>query len=243
MQLGCILPAWAKKAIFLFRRSLKPLPLFRGKHTSVIMKLTTIILDMGGVVATLDFGKAERAFRELGVSEPEKLIDPYEQKGFFGRLEKGEISEAEFCGELGALVDRHVTAEEAGRVLIGFVGAIPERNLAAVNRLRARGYRLILLSNTNPFVLRWARSGEFDGKGNGVESFFDAVYASCECHALKPDPAIFRLLLERERLLPEETLFLDDGPRNVEAARSLGMNAWLVPNGSDWAAKLESYLV
>ena len=39
---------------------------------------------------------------------------------------------------------------------------------------------------------------------------------------LKPDPAIFRILLRRYRLAAEETLFIDDNAHNVAAAAALG---------------------
>jgi 2-haloacid dehalogenase len=59
-----------------------------------------------------------------------------------------------------------------------------------------------------PF-LRW-----FDGT---VVSGFEGV--------AKPDPRVFRLLLERFGLAPETTMFIDDSPRNVAAARAVGMQA------------------
>jgi len=40
---------------------------------------------------------------------------------------------------------------------------------------------------------------------------------------IKPDPRIYRVLLERYGLEPASTLMIDDNPRNIDAARSLGM--------------------
>jgi len=59
-----------------------------------------------------------------------------------------------------------------------------------------------------PF-LRW-----FDGT---VVSGFEGV--------AKPDRKVFELLLDRFKLTPETTLFVDDSPRNVEAGRAAGMQA------------------
>ena len=39
----------------------------------------------------------------------------------------------------------------------------------------------------------------------------------------KPEPAAYRIILERTGVRPEEALFIDDDPENVEAARSVGM--------------------
>ena len=54
-------------------------------------------------------------------------------------------------------------------------------------------------------------------------SRFDVLVWSYQLHIAKPDPAIYRYALERLGARPEETLFIDDRPANVEAANALGM--------------------
>jgi putative hydrolase of the HAD superfamily len=57
-----------------------------------------------------------------------------------------------------------------------------------------------------------------------VEDLFDLVVDSSREGMRKPNPAVFRLTLERlGRLLPERTVFLDDSEGNVKAAKLLGM--------------------
>ena len=41
---------------------------------------------------------------------------------------------------------------------------------------------------------------------------------------IKPEEEIYRLLLDRYQIRPEDAIFYDDRPENVEAARRLGMN-------------------
>ena len=52
-----------------------------------------------------------------------------------------------------------------------------------------------------------------------------AVVSSRE-KVCKPDPAIFSVLIERYRLIPGETLFIDDSLANAQAAAALGFRAW-----------------
>jgi putative hydrolase of the HAD superfamily len=52
---------------------------------------------------------------------------------------------------------------------------------------------------------------------------FDVLVWSYELRLAKPDPAIYAHLLEKLGTRPEETLFLDDKPVNIEAAQALGM--------------------
>ncbi len=54
---------------------------------------------------------------------------------------------------------------------------------------------------------------------------FDVLIWSYQLHMAKPDPAIYRLCLDKLGIRPEESLFLDDKLVNVEAAKALGMKA------------------
>jgi 2-haloacid dehalogenase len=58
-------------------------------------------------------------------------------------------------------------------------------------------------------------------------SWFDGTVVSAYEGVVKPEPEIFRRLLERFELRPGSTLFVDDSPRNVRAARELGIQAVL----------------
>ena len=111
-----------------------------------------------------------------------------------------------------------------------------------MNELRDRGYRVVLLSNTNPYMMSWVMSDEFDGKGHSLGYYLDEAYMSYKCGAMKPDPVFFNAVIKGEALVPEETLFLEDGPRNIAAADALGIKTLLVDNGEDWTGKIEEKL-
>ena len=118
---------------------------------------------------------------------------------------------------------------------------MPQRNLEAILDLRAKGYKVCLLSNTNPFMMQWANH-DFDGQGHPIDYFFDAMYLSYECKVMKPRREIFEIMLRGQQSLPDETLFVDDGPRNVEAAAAMGMRTLCPQNNEDWIAPLTSLL-
>jgi len=52
---------------------------------------------------------------------------------------------------------------------------------------------------------------------------FNGVVISAEEQLIKPDPAIFQLVLDRFQLNPHEVVFIDDSLPNIESAKSLGM--------------------
>lgn len=204
--------------------------------------IKNIVFDLGGVIMTLDPAEALRRFKALGLSDAERYLDAYTQSGIFGNLEEGKITAEDFRSKLSSLTGQELTFDECKHAWLGYRKDVPQRNLDLLKELRAKGYRLILLSNTNPFMMDWALSSEFDGKGSSLNDYFDALYLSYRLGIMKPAPDFFRQVLDNENILPEETLFVDDGPRNIEAAGKLGFITMCPDNGSDWTGELRSLL-
>lgn len=204
--------------------------------------IKNIVFDLGGVIMTLDPAEALRRFKALGLSDAERYLDSYTQSGIFGNLEEGKITAEDFRSKLSSLTGHELTFDECKHAWLGYRKDVPQRNLDLLKELRAKGYRLILLSNTNPFMMDWALSSEFDGKGSSLNDYFDALYLSYRLGIMKPAPDFFRQVLDNENILPEETLFVDDGPRNVEAADKLGFMTMCPDNGFDWTGELRSLL-
>lgn len=203
--------------------------------------IRNIAFDLGGVVLALSFEQAVKRFEEIGLADARQRLDAFEQKGIFGDLESGRITAEDFRRELSLLVGRELSMDDCYQAWHGYVDHVPKRNLEAILSLRARGYKVCLLSNTNPFMMQWA-DNDFDGEGHPIGYFFDAMYLSYECQAMKPRREIFEMMLKGQQAQPEETLFVDDGPRNVEAAKALGMQTLCPQNNEDWIEPLEAML-
>ncbi len=71
-----------------------------------------------------------------------------------------------------------------------------------------------------------------------INDFQPALF-SCEYRLVKPEPAIYRLCLEKLAVGPESCMFLDDVLLNVEAARTLGIHALHFRSAAAEAAELE----
>jgi putative hydrolase of the HAD superfamily len=91
--------------------------------------------------------------------------------------------------------------------------------LAWQQQLKQHGLLTAILSNMGDNVLANIER-EFLWIHN-----FDALVWSFQHQMAKPDPAIYRLVLEKLNVRPEESLFLDDKLVNIEAAQALGMHA------------------
>ena len=174
------------------------------------MKVKNIMFDLGGVIMTIDQQCAVKRFQELGLRNADKLLDSYTQTGIFGKLEEGEITADDFIQELGNIVGRKLSFAECQYAWQGYTKEVPERNIRILDRLRSDGYRLILISNTNPFMMDWGMSKDFSGDGRGLSEFFDSLYLSYKMKLMKPDKKMFYEIINNENIKPEETLFVDD---------------------------------
>ena len=106
-------------------------------------------------------------------------------------------------------------------------------NLALIRGLRPP-YRLGVLSNAD-LTLRSRLSAI-----PGAPDLFDDIVCSAEVGLAKPEPAIYALACRRLGVAPEETVFVDDAPVNVEAAQGAGLGGVLhrVDRGDDLRAQL-----
>ena len=204
--------------------------------------IKTIIFDLGGVIITLDQPQAIRRFQEIGLKDANQRLDAYTQGGIFGDLERGTIDAETFRVELSKLAGRDVTYDECRYAWLGYCHELPQRNLDALRRLRSEGYRLVLLSNTNPYMMSWVLSPDFDGQGHSLEDYMDACYCSYKLGVMKPDTEFFHQVLLAEHTPPSEMLFLDDGPRNVAVASQMGIRTYCPKNGEDWTQTIYDYL-
>lgn len=200
-----------------------------------------LVFDFGGVLTTIDTGRALSRFEALGVENPADYINSYCQKGPFFALENGDITADEFCSELGALCRRPIGYDEARHAWCGFITEVHVEFLEFLQQLRP-GYRLSVLSNTNPFIQGWARTSQFTPCGKSLDDYFDMLFLSYLMKCSKPGEDIYRKMLANGSMVAGETLFIDDSDKNLAAAARLGIRTLKVENGEDWRGKLMALL-
>ena len=201
-----------------------------------------VVFDLGGVVFRLDKANAVKRFQEIGVMQIEEFLDDYSQKGIFGELESGQLSAEQDRDELSRMAGVRLTMDQLEYAWTGYAAQLYQRNFDTLLRLRHEGYRVALLSNTNPFMMRWARSHRFDGNGNPLDHYFDRLYLSYEMGMMKPSPEIFKAMIKGEQTSPDNILFIDDSARNCQAAAALGIHTINADNGGDWRPAVFSTL-
>ena len=102
-----------------------------------------------------------------------------------------------------------------------------------VRYLKDQGYRLYILSNYSDYMLK--------GTADKLTflKYMDGIVFSCQVKELKPEPAIYRVLLEKYGLKPEESVFIDDMEENCASAEKQGIHAVCFREFKQAAADLE----
>lgn len=186
------------------------------------MQIKAVIFDFGGVMATFFRPELFQALEaELGL-QPGSLSEILWRSPEWRLAEVGAIDEQEYwrriaprLGFQGQAERIQVRIRDLQRALFGDVEIDPNM-VDLVRGLRSR-YRTGLLSNTSVsqpqrLVQRY-----------NLEGLFDVVVLSAAVGLAKPDPAIYRLALQRLGAAAEATVFVDDYEPNVAAAAEQGI--------------------
>ncbi len=99
------------------------------------------------------------------------------------------------------------------------LGPVKKGIIQLLNQLKAKGYILLLCSNTDPVHFRYV------AEKYEILQKFQRFYLSFQIGYNKPDPKIFRKILEQEAVSASDCLFIDDSADNIQVARGLGFNA------------------
>ena len=197
--------------------------------THWIQGIENVIYDLGGVVIDLDRSQAVKGLEALGIKEADRLLDQYEQRGPFLALETGRMKTGPFFDELRSIAVAGgapaPTDTQLAEAFNRFLVRLPAERLEMLRRMRMAGFRIFVLSNTNPVMYNSWIEEHFRAEGGTINDYFDGIVASFQEGTCKPDPAIFETVMRRYGLRPGATLMLDDSDANCRAAASTGMHA------------------
>lgn len=177
-------------------------------------KIKNIVFDLGGVVFSRDPRKFEPEFiKFFSYIMLPKMPERWEE------YDRGVVTYDEIITWLTEYnnCSREQATENLGRSIVT-QESIPSTK-ALIESLKEAGYKLLVLSNMSREFIEFLRKQE-------VYRNFDGEVISCEEHIIKPEPAIYRTLIERYAIDPSETLFIDDRKANIEAALAEGWQGY-----------------
>jgi 2-haloacid dehalogenase len=179
---------------------------------------TAVVFDLGGVLVDWD---PRHLYRKLFADEAEmeRFLAEVTTQAWNLEQDRGRP----FAEAIAELSREHPDRAE---LIDAFWSRWPEmlgephhETVDVLADLRATGIRLLALTNwsAETFPLAIPRYPFL--------AWFEAVIVSGEVGMVKPDPAIFRILIDRHGLEPARTVLIDDSIANVEAAGALGFRA------------------
>ncbi|NLM41962.1 MAG: HAD family phosphatase [Firmicutes bacterium] len=179
-------------------------------------KIRNVIFDLGNVLLKFNPG--------------EYLESLFDQPELVQRLHRAVFSSPEWY-----MLDRGVITQEqavnrlikqypdlAAEITVTFADWFSilkpiSSNVEVVRSLKKSGYRLYVLSNFHKAAF------EYVYEKYEWFSLFDGLVISYQHQTLKPEPAIYQILLARYTLIPEECVFIDDSLANLAAASEFGI--------------------
>ena len=181
-----------------------------------MIPITTLFLDVGGVLLTNGWGHQSRALaaKTFGL-DLDELEDRHHLT--FDTYEVGKLTLGEYLSRTVFYEERPFTREQFREFMFAQSQPYPEmidlaRNLKAQCRLR------IAVVNNEARELNAHRIRTFK-----LDEFVDFFISSCFVHFRKPDADIFRLALDIAHATAEQVVYIDDQPLFVQVAEGLGI--------------------
>ena len=180
------------------------------------------LVDVFDTVVSIDMPRYNAALAERAGVEPDAFAEAF--RGWAVPVMEGSVSirgaMVEVLRACGTAADDRVVDGLVARdlELVGELAVLHDDVVPFLESLRGRGVRTAFVSNcaenTRPLLDRL-----------GLTELVDELVLSCEVRAVKPDPAIFDVALERLGARPGEALFVDDQPAFCAAAEASGIRA------------------
>jgi len=192
-----------------------------------------VIFDLGGVLLNIDYLLTVVAFNELGVENADLLYSKKIQNPIFDKIEVGAITPKEFLDALQKEC-KNASIDQVENAWNSMLLDLPENRLDYIKKLK-NNYQIFLLSNTNEIHITAFKNKIGTEKWKVFSSVFDKIYLSHEIGFRKPGEGAFQIILEENKLNPNEVLFIDDSPQHIKAAKNLGLNCYYLKKGEDIA--------
>lgn len=211
--------------------------------------IKNLLFDLGGVIVPLNRIACLRAFSDvIGYKDFGNILTSYKRVGIFEKYENGSINSRKFRAGIRKDITsdpkgftKQVTDSQIDYCLNCLLLPIPQDRIEALLFYKS-DYRMFLLSNTNPIGMRYCRK-LFRDKGYHIADIFEELFLSYKLKCAKPQREIFEKVIKKSKMVPEETLFIDDMVVNLETAASLAFKTLLYDPKKDLYKTIENRLI
>lgn len=202
------------------------------------MKRPVVIFDFGNVVATFDYALACAPFASrLGLTATE-LIDRARARGLDSLTrehETGRMTGSQFVQDFCRIAGLEGVTESEFVAAWRSIFRLNQPVVRLIADLKARGYTLLLGSNTNAL-----HADDFRVRFADALRPFDAFVLSYQVGHMKPAREFFDACVQSAGVPAADIVFIDDLPENVEGARAAGLSAIPYRDFPDLIARLQA---
>lgn len=179
--------------------------------------ITTLFLDIGGVLLTDGWGRTSRKNAAFIFDIDHDAMEERHHLTF-DTYELGKISLEEYLKRVVFYADRSFSYDAFKEFMYAQSKPFPEM-IKIISQLKKQyGLKVAAVSNEGREL------NDIRIKNFKLCDFIDFFISSCFVHLQKPDMEIFRMALDMSQATPEQVLYIDDQPMFVEVAQSFGMN-------------------
>lgn len=191
-------------------------------------KIDNIIFDLGNVILDIDYLSTIKAFEKIGIENASILYSKSSQTKIFDQLETGKITKEDFILEIQKIIPK-ASKSEIINAWNAIIKDLPESRIDILKKLKDK-FSIFLLSNTNSIHIDYIVKKIGERKYDEFYNLFDKVYYSHEVKLRKPDPNIFKLVINENNLKIKNTLFIDDSIQHINSAKKLGLQTYHLNN-------------
>jgi putative hydrolase of the HAD superfamily len=191
---------------------------------SLPVNTKNLIFDLGGVILDLSVAHTLQSFSELSGIPTQKVQEIFDTAPGFNEYERGEMDDTAFRDYIREVYRVNATDQQIDTSWNAMLRGLPIAKLNLLKELKKK-YTVYLLSNTNEIHLSYINQIMLPrvARENSLDAFFHKAYYSHRMLKRKPEPEIFKQVLEENGLVAGETLFLDDNALNVTGAEGVGI--------------------
>ncbi|MGF6849564.1 putative hydrolase of the HAD superfamily [Chitinophaga sp. W3I9] len=181
------------------------------------VKITTLFLDIGGVLLTNGWDRSARklAIQTFGLD----ALETEERHHLtFDTYEEGKLTLDEYLSRVVFYEDRSFSRQDFREFMFAQSAPYPEM-LELIPQLKEKYKLKIAIVNNEGRELNEHRIHHFN-----ISRFVDFYISSCFVHFRKPDADIYKIALDIAQVKPAEVVYVEDRSMFIDVAAGLGIN-------------------
>jgi putative hydrolase of the HAD superfamily len=197
----------------------------------MVNNIKCIAFDWGGVLIDNPVEEfAQECAKRIGV-KPDQLKSSYAE--FAYKFERGLIQENALWRNIGNRLNISIQSDNSIWYDCFKTIYSPRKEIFDIAKsLKKEGYFIALLSNTEVPAMQFFLNQKY--------KLFDYTIFSCAEGEAKPEPDLYKILLNKMNIPANQTLFIDDKYENIQAAKNLGMITIHFTNHKSFYDKLKA---